>query len=505
MTTLEKLSITDIECKINSYGNLFHHRTVTLEGIRKIAFRNMIHLEISRRHCYHEDGNNSFECVQAKMLSDQGLEDDEFNRLILGWATYYPLSVYLALLHAAIEFYEILKKTDNDFADDALDSYLNQKRQFVNTLGGFRDSFLHPSKKSWEAEGEFLQAGNSYLTAPELQCVFDTYLVNLRTKLDRLLFAKLNSLPEIQKLYCIEKSLNMASHRVKVHQDIVSIQRLVDKFGELSRLKNSLPDEEQNWTPNPHQDDIATRIARLLDILNPSIYELEIIQPVKSITIESLVTEIQTPLNDNISNILVHQVRQLTTKKVSEEQDTDPIDNEKHIIHLRNNLPGYIRLLITGVILLNEVVYGKQNLIDPSFFQQQPAPSKKEFANLYKELLDTYGLQRINESSAPCRVVAALLHEPLRVYSMATKDNSSLTNDKLDEFISSGKLKDLKQHRDSIFHVVTSPKTPLQDDFMNAMTALEDWNPFEFFFDVLFEFLDLLDTKVRDNNAYLQI
>ena len=504
MTTLERISITDIERKINSYGNLFQHRTATLEAVRKIAYRNLIHMETSRRYCYYENGDNSFERVQAKMLSDQGLEDDKFNRLILGWTTYYPLSLYLSLLYAEIEFYEIVKNTDNEFADDALDSYLNQNRQFVDTLEGFRHGFLHPSKGSLQTENEFLQAGNSYLTAPVLQYVFDNYLVNLRTKLDRLLFAKLVTLPEFQKLYCIEKSLNMSLHRIVGHKDLVSIERLIGKFDELSRMKKSLPDAEQNWKPNLHQENIANRIARSLDILNSSIYELEIIQPVKLVTIDSLVIEPQTPLNANILNVLVDQVNQFRIKKSSEEQDINPTDSGKHLIHLRNNLPGYVRLLMTGVILMNESICGKQHLICPNFFQKTFPLSKEEFTVLFEEYFGNYTFQRINESSALGRVVLALLHEPLRVYNMASKDDPSLKNDKIDEFISSGELKSLKLHRDSILHIAIPSKKPFQDDFMNATTQLEDQNTFEFFFDVIFEFLDLLQAKVQ-YNMYLQI
>lgn len=98
--------LTDLGVAVRSYRNLFYHRTVLLEGIRRMAMRNMAHLTDAREHC---DAHASLEeddwvpRVQAKMLSDQGLENNELNRTVIEWATFCLLQVYLALLYAEIE------------------------------------------------------------------------------------------------------------------------------------------------------------------------------------------------------------------------------------------------------------------------------------------------------------------------------------------------------------------------------------------------------------------
>ena len=104
----EDLDRAGFDTAVGVYRNLLHHRTVILEGIRLIASRNIIHLTDARTACaarsQSPDEDDWIARVQARMLADQGLDDSKFNRTVIGWATFYPVQVYLALLYAEIEY-----------------------------------------------------------------------------------------------------------------------------------------------------------------------------------------------------------------------------------------------------------------------------------------------------------------------------------------------------------------------------------------------------------------
>ena len=473
MTDLGNLNIADIERKVKNFGNLFYHRTVILERIRKIAFRNMIHRTETERCCRSVGGNIPMECVQAKMLSDQGLENNVINRTIIGWATYYPVQLYLALFYAEIEFYEKLKRKDSIFTDGDLDSCLNTNRQLVNSLGKFRDGFLHPSNTSVSAEFDFLQQGLSYNIAPILQKKLDAYLLRLKAELSSSLFDVLRSLPEIQKLYCYYRFTKINMARMKLYHDLAGMERCVNRIQDLSQRIEVLPDEVQAWSPNPKQTEIVSRIAQCLNMVHPSQPEIEFTQP-------TLPAEIQTAMRIPIIPMLVSG--QLTL---------NDLGSGRHATHLRNNIGLYRRLLITGLVLLNECLYDIENPISLSFLQQHHPPNnlptEDDFLNFLQNVQnnDTFGLQEFDEWVAPCRIITALFYELLRIYSLVIEEIPPVANQRLDALISSGKLENLSLHRNSIFHTLNSQRTYLEVDLMSTTSG--DIDIFE---DILVGILD---------------
>lgn len=441
MTSLGNLRVKDIEREIISFGNLFYHRTAILERIRKIAFRNMIHRTIAEEHCRRVENNVSMECIQAKMLSDQGLENNKANRIIIGWATYYPLHLYLALLYAEIEFYEKVTKTSNIFIDNNLDSYLDANRQLVDSLGEFRDSFLHPSDTSTADELNFLQTGESYNIAPILQRKFDEYLFRLREKLWDCIFDKLNCLPESQKNYCFSRFLEKNMIRMKLNHDLEGVKRCVNGIESLI--------EGEKWVPdNLHEEKIADRIAECLDRLHPSRPETEFTQLTSPGEIQ---TAIQFPL------III---------MLSGNQNPNHLGNGRYATQIMNHISFYRRLLITGMVLMNECLYDKENLINLCFLQQHPTPTEEVFYSFFDHIAENrkFSLQEMEEYGAPCRVIVALYYELLRIYNGVSRENPSITNSRLDNLISSGELKKLQLHRNSIFHVLDPQRNPMDVD-----------------------------------------
>ena len=181
----EDLDRAGFDAAVGVYRNLFHHRMVIAEGIRLIASRNMIHLTEARAACaaYARslDEDDWIARVQAKMLADQGLEDSKLNRTVIGWATFYPVQVYLALLYAELEYIRRNRDKSALLEDDEAFSYFDEKHEAISKLKGFRTALLHPVKsESASLEADFLSHNQSYNAAPEMQDVVDGYLYRLR-------------------------------------------------------------------------------------------------------------------------------------------------------------------------------------------------------------------------------------------------------------------------------------------------------------------------------------
>ena len=68
------------------------------------------------------------------------------DRTIIGWATFYLVQVYLALLYAEIDYIRRTRKRSALLEDDDVFSYFDEKREAISKLDGFRAAFLHPIK-----------------------------------------------------------------------------------------------------------------------------------------------------------------------------------------------------------------------------------------------------------------------------------------------------------------------------------------------------------------------
>ena len=167
---LEQLDLAEIENAVNCYRNLFYHRRVILEGVRKVAIRNMVHLSDAIAYCESSGDTLRDEQwvgrVQRKMLADQQLEDNEVNRELIGWATYYPVQEYLALLHAEVEFYQEFCTSSAILADPTLSQHIDAKTEFTSTLSKFRDFYLHPAAANAPGEVTSL-AWRDHTTTPQ--------------------------------------------------------------------------------------------------------------------------------------------------------------------------------------------------------------------------------------------------------------------------------------------------------------------------------------------------
>lgn len=160
MMNLQPVTLPTLEKSTAIYRNLMYHRTMILEPVRKIAFRNMRHL--SKAIANHPRPDQAdiksseaatwIEQIHHQMLNDQGMESSDLNRLLVQKATFTPVKLYVALLYAEIE---CLRKWRDEYplvSNTDLGSFLQEQRDFIEHSKQFRHGLLHPNDQSIPSE-----------------------------------------------------------------------------------------------------------------------------------------------------------------------------------------------------------------------------------------------------------------------------------------------------------------------------------------------------------------
>ena len=276
MADLRDIDIAALEAITAPYRNALYHRSVFVEGIRRMAFRNMARLIRAMEECGYVDGQRGVSDdwiteVQDKMLTDQGVERTEVNRTLLEWVTSLPLQVYLCLLYASVEFYKPVERRFPLYHDNGMSRYIDEQGALIKALKSFRHSFLHPTEKSVSHEQEFLSIDQSYLTAPALQQEFDQCLARTQEKVWRQVQNELARLPEIQRLYGLFQFFSLYyKARMEEYRDPAGMKHCATQMERFTERIRQLQAELHAWTPDEQQKAIARRIARCLDAVSPS-------------------------------------------------------------------------------------------------------------------------------------------------------------------------------------------------------------------------------------------
>ena len=442
---LEQLDLTEVQAAVKIYQNLFYHRTVIMEGIRKIAFRNMNHLMEAFEHCesaYTLRGADLVHCVQKKMLDDQRLEDNQFSRTLIQWATFCPLWVYLTLLYAEIEYFQKSCSNSDILSDDVLSTNLDSKVDWVSSLKGFRDIFLHPSEKQLQSELNFLTCQESYNLAPDFQKNFDDYLARMGLKIRNNLRSFLEVLPETQRFYCMGVFTEINYERMELYRDLQGMEHVVNQFQELLKQMNKSRDDITSWSPNPKQIQSARILAECMNAVSPS-------GPEQQYIIDGSAK--QTPMS--VSSLL----------PLIQGQAPQSYGNSRQAIQIIKNIGLYRRMIITVGVLLNEATLGQHvEQLQGRYTLKQLHESFKTIALKGYDEFDIKaifecGLQHANELVSLGRVSVAILYEPLRVYAKTIEVTPLISNRKLDEWVAPDRLKNLANYRNTVFHVINHP------------------------------------------------
>ena len=453
MTGLERLGLAKLRDPVNSYRNLFYHRTVVVEGIRKIAFRNMAHLSDAMGRSPSLDsvqGDDWITEVQRRMLHDQGVDDTPLNRTLIGWATYHPLQVYLGLLYAEVEFYQRFCKGKSLLDDGSFSAYLDNREEFVEKLGEFRHFFLHPSRETAPSELGFLSVRGSYNLVPEMQSMVDDYLFRTRARLSDALCGMLSGLPEVQRLFCLSEFLPRNHGRMALHHDSQGQEHVLGQMERVVGRLAEVEDEASSWSPSHDQKEKAAILAAYLDEVSPS-------RPEQTY---SNLSPSQTPMSV------------LTLSSLTAGMAPCSYGSGRYASHVQGNIGEVRRVIIAAGVLQNEFITGRGEFAAEHLKELASTMSEGDFINhLYGDPFSE-GLQHADEQASLLRVSAALLFEPLRLYTELVKATPGISRSGLDELAAPAALLDLSVHRNSVFHVCKPRQEPLQADLATARPAL---------------------------------
>ena len=433
-TRVEELDLTEIGIAVRSFRNLFYHRTVLLEGIRRMAVRNLTHLADAKRQC----GVNSSEAehewvprVRAKMLADQGLENNPTNRTILLPATFLPVQVYLALFYAELECVRDWQGQSKILSNEGLLRYLDDNDEAINKLRRYRHSFLHPKPTAGRREQEYLAHGESFQKTPEMQDVLDSYLRRLNSDLFGALQDLVGRLPENDRLACVGLALKSSSDWMDVHCDQEGQRHVETQQAKLYERLVSMADAGQPWvTPTPRQTEILVELAGYMSTVARSRKEYQF-----------EVSETRQPGME--PRLVLPLFRGVGSERYG----------DSRVARQAVRSYGAIgRLLAAAAVMLNEDVARKAGHPGDKLL------SREEFEAVVDEKVGR-GLSQLSLAAAPARLTFALLYEPLRCYSELKQEDPSVHDDTLSAFIGDS-LVTLREFRNSVFHVPGPDKDP---------------------------------------------
>ena len=441
----EDLDRAGFDVAVGVYRNLLHHRTVYLEGIRRIAFRNMIHLTERAGACgpfsSSQSGDDWVLRVQTKMLADQGLENNALNYIVITLATFYPVQIYLALLYAEIEYIGRYRKRSALLEDSDVFEYLDREQETVCRLNGFRTAFLHPGKRDGDSlEMDFLKYGESYNVAPRMQKVVDDYLKRLRGRLAPLLSTVISELPPVQRLHCLARGLHLNFERMKRHRDLEGMQHTAAQMNRLDAEWEEMPEDPGLWSPSALEKRLISRLSDQINVLNPSGPEQRY---------QTVATR-QRPMDLGLLAPLFSGV------------GTPELYGDSRVARsAARNSEFIVRLLTAAGILLHEA---RAHRAEFPVAENRQMPERRPFvfAEGRPADFDGLGLQDREVVVAPFRIGAALLYEPLRLYSQMKRDDASVHDDALSAFLD--RMETLKRFRNSVFHVQKLSECPIAID-----------------------------------------
>ncbi len=429
------LDLTKIGIAVRSFRNLFYHRTVLLEGIRQMAARNLTHLTDAMRQCSVNPSEAEHEWiprVQAKILGDQGMENNPANRTLLPFATFLPVQVYLALLYAELECIRDWQGQSKMLGNEGLLRYLNENEETINELRRYRNSFLHPGPKADQRELEYLTHSESYDRTPEMQAVLDQYLRKVNSDLFGALKNLVDSLPENDKLACVWLALKATSDWMTLHRDQEGLKHVA---AQQKKLLERWAEAGQPWVPpSPQQTENLVELAG---------YMSTVVRSRKEYRFEVSETR-QPPMEPRLVMPLFHGV---SSERHGDSRAARQAFKSNRAIR---------RLLMAGAVMLNEDVAWKAGHPRGKLLSREELIAVVD-KHVGKELTE------LNLVATPSRLTGALLYEPLHCYSKLTQKDPSVHDDTLSAFTGDS-LDTLRKFRNSVFHVPGPDRDPYDLD-----------------------------------------
>ena len=434
------------------YRNLMYHRALILEPIRQMAFRNMRHLsDAMANHPKPEaagflspDSGVWIEQIQAQMLSDQGLNSSELNRLLVHKSTFTPVKLYEALLYAEIEF---LDKWKNEFGlsgSTILHEFLLNERDFSKRSEKFRHGILHPNSQSIPSEEAWVSSGFQN-DLPAIQKRIDSIIDGVKGTLHSEAQAVLLSLPAFQRWHCYWHFLSwMVNDDASILND-VTYNELTQEIDRLVREYSRICRESDSTQLTAPQRNTNRRLFECMKNLHPPGGE-DVLGNQK----------VQPELKPGF----LRRVEFLGTPPSG---ITAP---DRHLNNLVDNLPNYNFIIDAVGILLNET----QAYMPPTSREGEPGGLGDPIL-VAMDNLTFYERQFI---AGLAKVSIALLFGLIRPYQNICRAHSGLANQQIDAVINdNGAVTTIRDFRNIVFHVADPTLDPYRLDDLASLIAPE--------------------------------
>ena len=177
------------------YRNLRRHRSTILEGVRRIAVRNINHLTRAMTRLGIRDlgREGDAKVVLDLLFEEQGMGADVNSRPMVDYINMAPWEMYLCLLYVELESYRWASRRNPRLAFGPLEELFDSNSAAIEDLKTVRDKVLHPAKgiELGDALDSFMEAGarvdgHYYKLVFDAQRRLDAYCAWLRASLSRL-------------------------------------------------------------------------------------------------------------------------------------------------------------------------------------------------------------------------------------------------------------------------------------------------------------------------------
>ena len=418
---VHQLTLRTLEKSTAIYRNVMYHRNMILESMRHIAFRNMRHLgkaiaiytKPEDVEIHSAQSEAWIQRVQDQMLKDQGLESSELNRLLAQRATFTPVKLYVALLHAEIEYLDEWKGEYPLSSSTELHHFLSSYSSFVELSRNFRHGILHPNNQSIPSEQAWVLSGFEN-ELPRVQNTVDSILNGLQATLREEIKKILIRLPELQKLHCYMQFLAWLVNDDALLLDDDAYSKLTEEVNRVAEEYTRVYKEAGSLELSPDQLQVNRSIYQCMTNLHPPDAFHE---PVE-----------ESPLQPKMNSRLL--------KRVVQFMETPPCINsttDRYLNQFANNLPTYTFIIDAVGVLLNETT------------ERVPLAEATDIVGdsnnrilAAMENLAPYERQSI---AGQAKVCSALLQGLVRPYENVCRTNPGLANQHIESVVSDGDLK----------------------------------------------------------------
>ena len=441
---------------MENYRKLRLHRSVIVEGVRVIAFRNMDHLYTTRVRLRAMDWGDSeaMARVYNKMLEHQGLDQTEAKRSVLVWASRAAWEIYMCLLYAEIEHYTRVSQKHPIIKHEPLDSYLKSHEALIEHLKSVRDILLHPLNETsyYDSLRQFgIEARQTspdiFLALERLQSLMDEFLESFRGALLESLVDETVGQPDAatseyyRRLKERARALVDASTSVESRESKEALEKWMEEAEALNGVLDQIPGHD--LAPSARQLQRVERWERIRETL---------FLPLPKRPYDKSTESVQTPVDDKLAPFM-HLATLATVGRWP--ADAGQLLPENVV----RNRVKIIELLVRSLAMSNEsyvAIVADYKSKFPNTSIEALFQSEESFQEAMSQVIPSESYTDIEQAmvkASPLTVALALLAEPLRIHNGEGPRGHNSGCEGIDDPSSEASLGVLARLRNTVFHV----------------------------------------------------